>query len=73
MSEQEYLEQRLDHQICWYNNKSIKYQKRYIFYKMLEMFFATSIPVIASTIPNAIVISILGGGIAFMTERIKIC
>ncbi|WP_273854130.1 DUF4231 domain-containing protein [Guptibacillus spartinae] len=66
MSEEEYLEQRLENQIKWYDNNSINYQRKYRTLKMIEILFATSIPVVASTIPNATVISILGGGIAFI-------
>ncbi|MBM7554808.1 DUF4231 domain-containing protein [Thalassobacillus pellis] len=65
MTEEEYLIQRLEDQIKWYDRKSNKYQKRYKFLKLLEICFAASIPVIAG-IPNTLIISILGGGIAFI-------
>lgn len=66
MNEEDYLNQRLENQINWYDKKSIGCQKKYKWLKRLEILFATAIPVVISINPITIIVSILGGSIAFI-------
>jgi hypothetical protein len=66
MNEEEYFEQRLENQINWYDQKSLSCQKKYKWLKRIEILFATSIPVLTTISPNMIIISVLGGSIAFI-------
>lgn len=43
-----YLKNRLEYQISWYNNKSIKYKKIYYIYQSLSIISSALIPVLAS-------------------------
>ena len=47
MQAEEYLHQRLDDQIDWYDRKSRAAQRRYKFLRVLEICLAASIPVIS--------------------------
>jgi hypothetical protein len=52
MNERDYLEQRLEEQINWYDQKSIHNQKMYKRLRKTELILAASIPVIAGFIPK---------------------
>ncbi|EZH67936.1 hypothetical protein DH09_08450 [Bacillaceae bacterium JMAK1] len=47
MNNEQYLKERLEDQISWYDNKSIKSQKRYKSIKGFEIIVAALIPVVA--------------------------
>lgn len=47
ISEAEYLEQRLDDQINWYDNKSVTNQAAYKRLRLIEIIAAASIPLLA--------------------------
>jgi uncharacterized protein DUF4231 len=47
MTEQDYLDQRIDDQIGWYSKKSTFNKKRYQFIKTLVIIISASIPVLA--------------------------
>ena len=49
MNEQEYVENRLEDQITWYDTKSIQNQKIYKRLRFLEIILASSIPVLSMT------------------------
>ena len=49
MKEQEYVENRLEHQIIWYDAKSIQNQKMYKMLRFLEIILASLIPVLSMT------------------------
>lgn len=44
MSEEKYLQERLDDQISWYDNKSIECQKKFKCFKGVVIFLSASIP-----------------------------
>jgi hypothetical protein len=46
MDEKEYRESRLDNQIGWYDRKSGRHKRLYMLFKVLEVIFAASIPVL---------------------------
>lgn len=70
ITEEEYLENRLNHQIKWYSNKSMRSQRKYKVFKMLEILFAALIPVLSIFSKDLIqltwVIASLGGGITII-------
>ena len=47
MDEKKYMENRLDHQIQWYDNKSMICQKRFKLIRVLEILFAALIPLLS--------------------------
>jgi len=75
MNEQEYIEQRLDDQLAWYDGKSAWNQKCYKGLRMVEVVLAAGIPFVSSLIgrfpdsPNAfpIIVSV----IAFLIAAIS--
>lgn len=52
MTEEEYLKQRLDHQIDWYDRKSIWHQNWYKKLKAAEIVLAASVPILVPLINN---------------------
>ena len=46
MNDREYIEGRLEDQINWYDRASAKHKRRYTFFKVTEITFAASIPVV---------------------------
>ena len=73
MNQEEYIKDRLDDQISWYDKKSGFNQKRYKFYKVSEALLAISIPVLSgfSTIEGwgwlIYVVAVIGGLITLIT------
>ena len=62
MQDDEYIKERLDNQISWYDRKSSINQKKYKKYKRLEFIIAATIPVITTLtaiIPNDLLEKIL--------------
>lgn len=46
MNEQEYIKTRVDEQINWYDKKSTKNKKTYLFIKVCSIIFSAAIPVL---------------------------
>lgn len=71
MDNDKYLSERLDTQIQWYDNKSVKSQKKYKLMRAMEIVFAACIPLLSS-LPNSfdvttkIVIAVLGTTIVIL-------
>ncbi len=64
MQPEEYLQQRLDDQIAWYDRKSQLAQRSYKRLRVLEILVAASIPVLSgfsAMIPNAALVIALAG------------
>ncbi|MEM1136065.1 MAG: DUF4231 domain-containing protein [Bacteroidota bacterium] len=62
MYDEEYIKERLDNQIAWYDRKSSFNQKKYKKYKRLEFIIAATIPVVTTLtaiIPNDLMEKIL--------------
>ncbi|QOH64625.1 DUF4231 domain-containing protein [Paenibacillus polymyxa] len=76
MSEREYLAERLDDQINWYDKKSIECQKYYKRWKRAEIVAAALIPVLTSFSSGlrwiAIVIGALGACIALFESILSL-
>jgi hypothetical protein len=53
MTEDEYVESRLDDQIAWYNKKSAFNQNRYKTLRVVEILLATSIPFLTGFISDS--------------------
>lgn len=52
-TEESYFEERLEHQINWYDSKSIKTQKKYKFFKVITIIISALIPILSfSTFPG---------------------
>lgn len=52
MTPEEYIQERLDGQIAWYDQKSGWNQKRFKLLRIVELIFATSIPFLVSHVTN---------------------
>ncbi len=68
MYDEDYIKNRLDNQIAWYDRKSSINQKKYKKYKRLEFIIAATIPVITTLtaiIPNELLEKVLLLGAAF--------
>ncbi len=59
MQEQEYLKERLNDQIDWYDSKSIKNQKEYKVIRITEVIISALIPILASYATSSIVVRLL--------------
>ena len=46
MNKEEYLKERVDHQILWYDKKAIRYRIMYVRIQMLIMLFALFVPIL---------------------------
>lgn len=70
MTEEDYLQQRLDDQIRWYDEKSGANQRAYKIIRLTEIVAAASIPVLVGLIPSyqwlVTVVGVLGAAIAVM-------
>ena len=68
MNEEEYILERVDDQIKWYNAKSQAAQARFKFVRGFEIVAAASIPVIAgfspAMVPVALIVGVIGALIA---------
>ena len=68
MNPQEYLEQRLDNQIAWYDAKSQYNQRAYKRIRVFEIVAATAIPLLSGTMTlgssGALMVGVLGAAIA---------
>jgi hypothetical protein len=64
LSEDQYLKERLEDQIKWYDTKSIRCQKTYKWMKRLELVSAALIPILSTQssdwVSFALIVSILG-------------
>lgn len=64
ISENEYIQERLEDQINWYDSKSIKAQKNYKNFKKTVIFLAASIPLFVGFISDAkiwaTIVSVIG-------------
>ena len=77
MTKDEYLDQRLQKQIDWYDKKSQLNQRWYKFLNIAEILFAVSIPFLVSFISSAqslikIIVGILGVAVAFISGLLGI-
>lgn len=63
MNEQEYLEQRLDDQLDWYDGKSARNQRNYKILKMIEFVTAASIPLSAALFDGWVYFAALAAGL----------
>ena len=70
MDEKQYLEERLDDQINWYDKKSMKYKKSFLFLRVIEIILASSLPFLAGFACEAVcikyVIGLIGVSIAII-------
>ena len=71
MTEQEYLEQRLDSQAQWYDRRAATNQHCYRALRVLEVILASSIPLFSSLAPGSppigILVSVIGVSIAIIS------
>lgn len=76
MDIKEYIEKRLDPQIKWYDNKSIKAQKTYKRLQVIEIVTASSIPILAGySVSNnwiALLTAVCGSVIAIIESISKL-
>ena len=76
ISEVEYLKERLEDQINWYDKKSTKCQKYYKWHKVIEITAAALIPILAAQSSSfkavAIIISILGSAIVVIEGLVNL-
>lgn len=76
MDEKQYLAERVDNQINWYDKKSQAAQKRFKWFRLFEIVAAASIPIIAGfggeTIPVTFIVALLGGCIAIVSAIISL-
>jgi len=78
MNDEEYIKSRLDHQITWYDKKSIKNKKNYIILVLFQVITSTSIPFIIifndlNTFTIKVIISAIGLLIAICTGILTLC
>src|SRR5215467_9227793 len=71
MTEQEYLEQRLDSQAQWYDRRAASNQHWYRALRVLEVVLASSIPLFSSLVPGSppigILVSVISVSIAIIS------
>jgi hypothetical protein len=71
MTEQEYLEQRLDSQAQWYDRRAANNQHWYRALRVLEVILASSIPLFSSLVPGSppigILVSVISVSIAIIS------
>ncbi len=70
MNVEEYLKNRLDDQINWYDRKSIKYQKTYKMLQLLLIVSAASIPFISGYVNDCPNLQYVLGGIGVLIAAI---
>ncbi|HTS55796.1 MAG TPA: DUF4231 domain-containing protein [Burkholderiales bacterium] len=70
MTEQEYLEQRLDRQVAWYDGRAASNQRWYRGLRVLEVILASSIPLFSSLVQGnpsmGILVSVISVSIAIL-------
>lgn len=76
MIEQEYLNDRLEDQINWYDKKSSQAQSIYKSLKLYEIIVATLIPIIAGfgedIVPIPLTVGLLGASIAIVSAYVSL-
>ena len=76
MNMESYIEERVNNQICWYDNKSISAQKSYKRFQIIEIILATLIPLLSSwahlSVFISIIIGMLGVAIAIIESICKL-
>ncbi|OMF48754.1 hypothetical protein BK135_10495 [Paenibacillus peoriae] len=76
MTEREYLFERLEDQINWYDKKSSDCQKKYKRLKWVEIGSAAAIPILSGFSSNlqviAVIISLLGASIAIIESLLSL-
>lgn len=76
ITEAAYIDERLEHQISWYDGKSARCQQLYKRIKRTEIILATAIPVLAGLVDScpiiAYLLGILGGTIAVLEGYLSI-
>jgi len=76
MTEQEYLEQRLDDQINWYDKKAIWNQRRFKRLRSSEILLSILIPFLAAYIPKyhflVFVVGTIGVAVAFIAGLLSL-
>ena len=70
MNEEEYLKNRLDDQIDWYDRKSIKNQKTYKMLQLILIVSAATIPFISGYVKDCPDLSYVLGGIGVLIAAI---
>ena len=70
MEEEEYLENRLDDQINWYDRKSIQNQKTYKMLQLILIVSAASIPFISGYVDKLVYLQYLLGAIGVLVAAI---
>lgn len=77
MNEKEYLSDRIEDQIDWYDKKSQGAQRWFKFLRLLEIMAAIAIPLIAGfgeePFPTKFAVGMLGGLIAFISAVLSLC
>lgn len=72
----EYLENRVQKQIDWYDNKSIDCQRKYKFFQIIEIIIAAFIPLLSGYTTNnsiiALIVGICGAVIAIIESITKL-
>jgi len=68
MTEEQYLKTRVDDQIKWYDKKSVTNKTLYFTLKVLEILFASAIPIITLFEGTKIIIAILGALISVIAS-----
>lgn len=72
----EYMEDRVEAQIKWYDEKSQKAQKYYKIYQIIEILLAASIPILSgyanSSVAIAVIVGIAGALIAIIESITKL-
>lgn len=75
MDIEQYIKNRVDDQIDWYDNKSVYCQKRYKFLQITEIVFAALIPLLSAYSKNqivSIIVGLLGAAIAIIESITKL-
>lgn len=75
MDIEQYIKNRVDDQIDWYDNKSVYCQKRYKFLQITEIVFAALIPLLSAYSKNqivSIIVGLLGATIAIIESITKL-
>jgi hypothetical protein len=73
MNEESYITERVEHQILWYDTKSVFNKKMYYLFKTVEIVAATSIPLVSDFIfMDVKVVSVLGVLVAIIASLLGI-
>lgn len=71
MDKHQYIEERLEQQITWYDNKSICHQNTYKRWKLVQIILSASIPFIAGYVDVLKVLAILTGALGVIITSIE--